>query len=174
MKSAIPFHVLSTVRKQYRSKKIVFASGCFDITHTGHVLFFEDCKKQGDILVVAVSPDKMVSQYKKGRPVLNEQLRLHMVASLKPVDYCFIHPNITFASTDEMIVKLCDDIFPKLKPDVYVINTDAASIPARRKLVECYPGMTLRVLKRTAPKKFEKVSTSGIIKKIQKLPKTTS
>lgn len=158
---------LSRLRKKYRNKRIVFCTGCFDLTHAGHVLFFEDCKKQGDLLVVCVSDDALVRKYKKGRPILNEHLRLKMVASLKPVDYCFLQPKKPFTSL-EHINDWIGGMLSKLKPDVYVINDDANGIPGRKQMMKEYPYVTLRILKRTAPKKFEKISTSSIIKKIRK------
>jgi cytidyltransferase-like protein len=161
---------LPSVRKKHRNKKIVFCSGVFDLTHAGHALFFEDCKKFGDILVVSVAPDALVRNYKKGRPVLNEQVRLKMVSALKPVDYTFLHPITPFKTNEEMNDSF-HLIFPKLQPDVYVINNDANGLAHRKELVKGYPYITLRVLKRTAPKTFEGISTTGIIEKIQRLPK---
>lgn len=159
---------LPRLRKKYRNKRIVFCTGCFDMTHAGHVLFFEDCKRQGDLLVVCVSNDVLVRKYKKGRPILNEQLRLRMVASLKPVDYCFLQPKTTFKMPEEMNDWI-GDMFVKLKPDVYVINNDANGIPRRIQMMKEYPDVKMRILKRTAPRKFENVSTSGIIEKIRTL-----
>lgn len=160
---------LPRLRKKYRNKRIVFCTGCFDLTHAGHVLFFEACKKQGDLLVVCVSDDALMRRYKKGRPILSEQLRLKMVASLKPVDYCFLQPKVSFASL-EHINDWIGDMLAKLKPDVYVINDDANGIPRRKQMMKEHPDVMMRILKRTAPKKFENISTSGIIEKIHKIP----
>ena len=84
----ISYKNLASVRKKYPDKKIVFCSGSFDLIHPGHVLTFEALKKLGDILVVAVGGDKDIAEIKgPTRPILNEDLRLKMVDSLKPVDY---------------------------------------------------------------------------------------
>ncbi len=160
---------LPRLRKKYRNKRIVFCTGCFDLTHPGHVLFFEECKKQGDLLVVCVSDDALVRKYKKGRPIQNEHVRLRMVASLKPVDYCFLQPKTSFTSL-EQINDWIGDMFAKLKPDVYVINDDANGVPRRKQMMKEHPDVKMRILKRTAPKEFEKISTSGIIEKIRKIP----
>ena len=45
-------------------EKIVFCSGSFDLVHAGHVLFFEDCKKIGEILVVGVGGDAIIKKTK--------------------------------------------------------------------------------------------------------------
>ncbi|MEK7074233.1 MAG: adenylyltransferase/cytidyltransferase family protein, partial [Patescibacteria group bacterium] len=93
--SIIEFKDIASLRKEHKDKKIVFCSGTFDLTHAGHVLFLEDCKKYGDLLVVAVGNDfnQRVNAKGKGRPVQNEHLRLKMVSSLKPVDYALLDIN---------------------------------------------------------------------------------
>lgn len=162
----IEFKDLADIREKHKGEKIVFSSGCFDLTHAGHVLFFEDCKRHGDILVVMVGADKVVKRDKdESRPILNEHLRLKIVDSLKPVDY---------ALTDELVpadkhpLHYIDMVFEKLRPDVYVINDDAFEIPYREALTKRH-GAKLMILKRTCPDEFEKVSTSNIIKKIKEL-----
>ena len=81
----------AALRKKFENKKIVYCSGMFDLLHPGHVLFLEDCKKQGDILVVGVGGDSNVKKNKKpGRPIMNHYMRLKLIDSLKQVDYCFL------------------------------------------------------------------------------------
>lgn len=43
---------LPKIRKENADKKIVFCIECYDILHSGHVRFFNNCKFYGDILVV--------------------------------------------------------------------------------------------------------------------------
>ncbi len=139
----------------------------FDLTHAGHVLFFEDCKRQGDVLVVAVGEDASVRELKgASRPVFNEHIRMKIVDSLKPVDYCILgltpqgHP-----------LAFIEKIFQHLRPDAYVVNDDAFDMSSRRIAADQY-GVSLVVLKRQCPEKFEKVSTTQIIKKIKNLRET--
>jgi len=40
-----------------RGRRIVFANGCFDMLHVGHVRYLEGAKALGDVLVVAVNSD---------------------------------------------------------------------------------------------------------------------
>ena len=42
------------------SKTVVVTPGSFDLLHRNHLIFLENAKKQGDILVVAVKNDKCV------------------------------------------------------------------------------------------------------------------
>ena len=163
----IQYEDLPVIRERFRDKKIVFCSGIFDITHAGHVLFFEDCKTYGDILAVAVGSDAII-RINKGpaRPVLNEHLRLQMVDSLKPVYYCFIDA-VSDCDNQLMII---DYVLDNLHPDVYVVNSDAFNIPYREEAAK-RRGVKLVVLERWCPAEFEAVSTSGIIDKIQKIGK---
>lgn len=168
MSGIITFKNLPALRKKFKNKKIVHCSGCFDITHAGHVIFFEDCKKQGDILVVGVGTDRSVREYKKGRPILNQYLRLKMVSSLKPVDYCYLQPYMPFGNLKELLEMVHMEL-EQLKPDVYVVNDDAFDIPGRKEILKRHPNVTLCILKRWAPKNFSSISTTKIIDKIQKL-----
>ncbi|MEK7825315.1 MAG: adenylyltransferase/cytidyltransferase family protein, partial [Nitrospirota bacterium] len=57
--------------KKGLGKKIVFTNGCFDILHIGHVLYLEEAKGLGDILVVAINSDSSVKKIKgAGRPIV--------------------------------------------------------------------------------------------------------
>ena len=153
---------LKELREKYKDKKIVFCSGAFDLVHVGHILFFEDCKKQGDILVVGVGTDLMLKNNKGDkRPILNESVRLRTIDSLKPVDYCLLD---IFSNPGNPLYVL-DAVFENLKPDVYVINDDAFNFSYRENISKKF-NVKLIVLQRNCPKEFEGISTSKIIEKI--------
>lgn len=163
----IRFDELENLREKHRGQKIVFCSGCFDVTHAGHVLFFEDCKKYGDILVAMVGADAVIRRDKGSeRPIVNEHLRLKMVDSLKPVDYTFL--DYLLPETPPHPLYILDVVLGKLKPDAYVINKDAWDIPYRENFSRKH-GVPLIVLDRTAPPEFESVSTTKLIQKIKSL-----
>lgn len=158
------FENLPEIRKRYKGKKIVFCSGCFDLTHAGHVLFFEDCKRLGDILIVMVGADAVIRRDKgPERPILNEHIRRKSIDSLKPVDYVFLDRILAPNAHPLLFI---DHVFEKLRPDVYAMNEDAFNMPYREKVTKKY-GIKLVVLKRTCPPEFKKISTTGIIRKIQ-------
>ena len=160
----ITFNDLSRIREEHHNEKIVFCSGGFDLTHAGHALFFEDCKKQGDVLVVMVGSDKAVGRDKgTTRPVLNEHMRSKMVDSLKPVDYVMIDE---LPPPGSHALHYIDMVFERLKPDVYVVNQDAFDITYRKDLAQRH-GVKLVILERICPEEFEAVSTTNIIKKIK-------
>jgi D-beta-D-heptose 7-phosphate kinase/D-beta-D-heptose 1-phosphate adenosyltransferase len=80
------------VEKQKKEgKRIVFTNGCFDILHAGHARYLNEAKKLGDILVLAINSDASVQSIKgKQRPLIPQDERAYVVASLKAVDYVTI------------------------------------------------------------------------------------
>jgi len=154
---------LPGIRTRHKDDIIVLCTGSFDLTHAGHILFLEDCKKLGDLLVVGVGPDTEINKNKKGnRPILNEHLRLKMIDSLRPVDYSFITP----LSSGKNWLNPLREIFEKLSPDIYVINSDAEDIAGRKKILKDF-NIKLKILDRWAPQEFEDISTTRIIEKIK-------
>jgi rfaE bifunctional protein nucleotidyltransferase chain/domain len=108
---------------QLRGKRVVFANGCFDTLHVGHVRYLAGAKEHGDILVVGVNADSSVRPLKgPGRPVLDEHARALLVAALRVVDYVVIFP-------EPNVEKLLEE----LRPDVHAKGTDytAESVPER-------------------------------------------
>ncbi len=72
-------------------KKVVFTNGCFDILHPGHTRYLSAARELGDHLVVAVNSDDSVKSIKEpGRPILDEQVRAELIASMACVDTVFI------------------------------------------------------------------------------------
>jgi len=70
-------------------RKIVLASGVFDLLHLGHVRFLEEAKKAGGPnaeLVVIIGRDSTVESRKGEKPIMPENQRCALVASLKVVD----------------------------------------------------------------------------------------
>lgn len=103
--------------------RIVFANGCFDLFHVGHVRYLEGARQQGDVLVVGVNSDRSVRQLKgKGRPLLPEEARAELLAAMESVDYVVIFDGLT-----------AEDILRDLRPDVHCKGTDytEATVPER-------------------------------------------
>lgn len=70
-------------------KKIIMATGVFDLLHPGHIYFLEQAKSFGDELVVVVTNDAVVTRT-KGQPLFDAASRRHMVAALACVDQAII------------------------------------------------------------------------------------
>ncbi len=67
-------------------KSVVLCHGVFDLLHYGHLLHFEEARRQGDALVVTLTPDNYVNKG-PNRPAFTEEHRLRMLAALELVDY---------------------------------------------------------------------------------------
>lgn len=114
---------LKVLRTKYKDKKIVSASGVFDLLHVGHVEYLQSLKNYGDISVVLIKPDARIKRHKHhNRPVIPEDDRARMVDAIKGVDYVVIgsdSPN-TAAKVDKMY----EDFFEALEPDIYVTTNE--------------------------------------------------
>lgn len=152
---------LSQVRKMNPGKKIVFCTGCYDILQSGHAVFFNQCREFGDILVVGVGRDRVISQLKgPGRPVNPENNRLYLIAALQDVDYAVL--NDTKILPGKIDFK---NILEELKPDVFVLNDDDSGVKAKKAICDKL-GITIAFVKRVVPEELEATSTTRIIDKI--------
>jgi len=110
---------------------VVFANGCFDLIHVGHVRYVEGAKALGDILVAGINSDESVAALKgSGRPLQNAAERAEIMASFGCVDYVLVFPDATV-----------DRLLMRLKPDVHAKGTDytSESVP-ERETVRAYGG----------------------------------
>ena len=68
-------------------ERIVFANGCFDLLHVGHLALLEQARREGDRLVVALNTDRSIRALgMAGRPIIAEDARARLVAALPYVD----------------------------------------------------------------------------------------
>lgn len=106
-----------------RGEQIIFANGCFDTLHVGHIRYLEGARREGDILVVGINDDSSVRCLKgPGRPVLDENTRALLVAALRCVDYVVLFSEPTVEA-----------LLEELRPDVHAKGTDytAETVPER-------------------------------------------
>ena len=80
----------ATLAGSRRGRKVVQCHGVFDLMHIGHIRHFQEAKNIGDILVVTLTPDRIVNKGPQ-RPVFTESLRAEAIASLDCVDYVAIN-----------------------------------------------------------------------------------
>jgi len=66
--------------------KKVYTSGSWDMFHVGHLNILEKSKKVGDYLVVGVSNDELIKEYKGIAPVIPFADRFRIIESLACVD----------------------------------------------------------------------------------------
>ncbi|MFN7097634.1 MAG: bifunctional D-glycero-beta-D-manno-heptose-7-phosphate kinase/D-glycero-beta-D-manno-heptose 1-phosphate adenylyltransferase HldE [Gammaproteobacteria bacterium] len=71
-----------------KGERVVMTNGCFDLLHSGHVMYLEEAKKLGDRLIVAVNDDASVKRLKgEGRPLNALKRRMAVLAGLRSVDW---------------------------------------------------------------------------------------
>lgn len=133
------------------STKKVFVSGCYDMLHSGHVAFFKEASRYGD-LYVGIGSDATIFQLKARRTICAEAERLYMVKSIRYVKDAFINPGsgmMDFVETVE-----------RVKPDIFVVNEDGGSETKRQFCAE--RGIEYVVLQREPDAGLEARSTTSI------------
>ena len=155
---------LPGIREKYRNKKIGLCSGCFDVFHAGHTVFFQQCKELVDILVVDVGSDSVIKKLKgSDRPVNSQNNRVYLVAGIENVDYAILGDeadNIKQGKIDFY------DIAEVLRPDVFILNNDDSDIAEKEKMCDDL-GIKLILVGRIVPDFLKGVSSTGIIKQIK-------
>ena len=123
------------IQKQKKEGKvIVFANGCFDILHVGHIRYLREAKESGDLLVVGINSDHSARVLKgKGRPFVPEAERLEIISELICVDFIILFKELDVSS-----------ILLDLQPHFHVKGTDYTldNIP-EKDTVESYGGKIL-------------------------------
>jgi len=137
-------------------------SGCFDLLHSCHVMFFKKAARYGN-LYVSVGSDKTYREYKHRKPIYNERERKFMIENLRCVKKAFIArpkgklgPGILDFATE----------LKKIKPDYFVVGEDSNVTPEKKALVES-AGAKLIVVKRSTFNGIER-STADLCRILKK------
>lgn len=97
-----------------RGKKVVFANGCYDLLHVGHIRYLQDARAFGDVLVVALNTDASVRKLKgRLRPLMPLKERAELVSALACVDFVTSFPEFRAEKTLKI-----------LRPDIQAKGTD--------------------------------------------------
>lgn len=150
--------VLRRLRIMRGQKRIVLAGGTFDILHVGHLRYLEECKKQGDILVVCVAGDARTRRRKgPDRPIIPAIQRAEIVANLKMVDFVFISNSKPFS----------ESILRSVNPNVLVTSSNEPSREMKQEFQK-YMHQRHPKIELVLTHRFNTTSTSSrIIKKIR-------
>ena len=132
-------------------RKIVFTNGCFDILHVGHVRYLGAARSEGDLLVVGLNSDSSVRSIKgERRPLVNQDQRAEVLASLACVDYV-----VVFDEPDPL------RLIRAVKPDILVKGADwAEENIVGAEFVKSTGGKILRI------ELVSDASTTGLIDRI--------
>ena len=138
-------------------KKIVTTNGVFDLLSAPHVFFLEEAKKQGDILVVGINSDESVQRCKDPkRPIVPEDQRALLVASLACVDHVFL-----FEDDDPRAW------LPVIRPDAHVNSEEYTEKCIEADVVKEIGAELVLLPRRLHPDHDDFLSTSDIIDTIR-------
>ncbi len=95
-----------------------YTTGVFDLFHIGHVNLLRNAKSVCDKLIVGVTTDELLLEYKKKRPIIPFSERIEIIRSLKCVDAVISQENMDkFAAWE------------KLKFDIMIVGDDWFNTP---------------------------------------------
>ena len=63
--------------------KLGYTTGVFDLFHIGHLNILRRAKEQCEFLIVGVSTDELVTEYKNKKPVIPFEERVAIVESIR-------------------------------------------------------------------------------------------
>jgi FAD synthetase len=142
-----------------KGKKIVLASGTFDLLHLGHVRFLEEAKKAGGEnaeLVVIVARDSTVKKRKGKKPIMPEDQRRALVESLRVVDEAIL-------GWEDFSI---DRVIEKIKPDIVAVGHDQDGIEKEVQKAIKEKKISIEIAKIGRFGKRELDSSSKIVRKI--------
>lgn len=118
--------------------KKVITVGVYDYFHLGHLRLFENAKKLGDYLIVAVQDGDCILKTKPNAKVLyTTEQRMDIVRALRVVDEVIIYQDV-------------DKLLPKIDFDIFAIGEDQTHVGFQRAIKWCEEnGKTVIRLSRT-------------------------
>jgi FAD synthetase len=140
-------------------RKIVLASGTFDLLHWGHVRYLEEAKKAGGEnaqLIVVVARDNTVKKTKGKKPVMSENQRRSLVEALSVVDEALLGYEELDIST----------VIKKIKPDIIAVGHDQNNVEKEVRNVVAEDRLNIQIAKIGKFGKDELNSSSKIKRKI--------
>ena len=117
-------------------KKIIgYTTGVFDMFHIGHLNILKRAKEQCDYLIVGVSTDEVVEEYKKKTPIIKFEERIAIVEAIKYVDE--VVPQTTM---DKM------EAWKQLKFDVMFHGSDWKGSDMYNHIIEKFNNVGVKVI----------------------------
>ena len=157
--------------RENTDKKIVLATGTFDLFHYEHVMYLEEAKKKGDILVVAVKSNSGARLKGPHRPIIDETHRISIVDAIRFVDYSVIanyddsvRPSLAYDNeTQRQWLIMFESVFEALRPDILYHESNVPLQSARERAFKVYG------IQGIPKKRGESISTSSIVEKLSHL-----
>ncbi len=145
-------------------RRIVLASGNFDLLHLGHVRYLEEAKRAGGEnaeLIVIVARDSTVEKMKRKKPVMSEDQRRSLVEALKVVDEAIL-------GYKELDVS---KVLEKIRPDIVAVGHDQDAMEKAVRKAVAEKGLKIQIVKIGKFGKEELNSSSKIKRKVVELYK---
>ena len=101
-----------TKKFKKEGKTVALLHGVFDILHVGHISYFEDVKKDSDILIISITNDEFVGKG-PGRPMFKIDERVKMLSKIDIIDF------ITISKSETAVA-----IIRTIKPNIYAKGQD--------------------------------------------------
>ena len=118
--------------------KKVIVTGCYDWFHSGHVRFFEEVSRLGELYVV-VGHDANIRLLKgEGHPFYEQDERRYMAGSIRHVHQALVSTGDGWLDAEPEI--------QRIRPDIYAVNEDGHR-PEKREYCRTH-GIDYCVLKR--------------------------
>ena len=140
------------LRKKNPDKKLVLATGVFDLFHREHYRFLSLASLRGN-LIVGVESDIRVRRLKGvGRPIWNQDKRLKKIQELEFVQFGFVLPeNFSLPREHEQLIKI-------IRPDVLAVSANTPFLTAKQQILNKYGGVVRVVCEHNS-----KISTTKIV-----------
>ena len=145
-----------------RKRRVVLASGNFDLLHLGHVKYLEEAKEAGGEnakLIVIVARDSTIKKMKGRNPVMPEDQRRSLVESLKVVDEAIL-------GYEELDI---GKVLEKIRPDIIAVGHDQDKIEGSVRKALAEKKLNIQVVKIGKFGKEELNSSSKIKRKLIEL-----
>ncbi len=122
-------------------KTITFTNGCFDILHRGHAEYLAKAAEFSDLLIVGLNADASVTRLKgKNRPIVNQEERAILLASLEVIDAVIIFEEDTPYNMIQLILPNCLVKGADYKPEDIIGYDIVAKNGGKIKTIELSPG----------------------------------
>ena len=112
-----------------------YTTGVFDLFHVGHLNILKNAKSMCDKLIVGITADEIMWEYKNKSPVIPFDERMQIVSSIKYVD-AVVPQN----SMDKM------DAWKRYKFDVMIVGDDWYKSDKWNKLEESFDGTGVKII----------------------------
>jgi FAD synthetase len=150
---------MASKKEGKKKRKVVLASGTFDLLHLGHVKYLEEAKKAGGRnaeLMVIVARDSTVEKRKGKKPVMPENQRRALVESLKVVDDAILGYEVFSI----------EKVIEKIRPDVIAVGYDQNGVEQTVRNYVRQKSLNIKVAKIDKFSEDELDSSSKIKRKI--------